>query len=58
MYTRGALVAVGIVGVLTLLLFAVFSSVASEAQSADPTLDGAWAMVVATPSGIIRSNCI
>jgi hypothetical protein len=34
----------------------VFSAGANEVQSADPALDGAWAVVVPTPSGIIRSN--
>ncbi len=58
MYTRRALITVGIIGVLTLLLMAVFGSVATGIQSADPTLDGAWAMVIPTPSGIIRSNWV
>lgn len=55
MYTKRNVVTVGVIGLIALLLIAVFGAGANEPQSADHTLDGTWIVIVPTPSGVIRS---
>jgi len=55
MYAKRNLVALGAMGLMALLLIAVFGAGANVPVPTASTLDGTWIAVVPTPSGVLRS---
>jgi len=55
MYTRRNVVAVGVMGLIALMLIAVFGVGASVVQPTTSALEGSWIITVPLPNGVIRT---